>query len=140
MVDVCVVEHGPCVVHGQCMDARGGKTKFHMEGNGRQLVLRVLEAVSMKLSNTRVRWFSDHQNVVRILHVGSKKAELKEVAWEVFSLSVPSLVKIEVEWIPRELNLRADLLSRIIDLDDWMLNPAAFAELDKAWGQICQFP
>ena len=67
---MCVVEHGPCVVHGQCMDARGGKTKFHMEGNGRQLVLRVLEAVSMKLSNTRVHWwFSDHQNVVRILHV-----------------------------------------------------------------------
>ena len=83
---MCVVEHGPCVVHGQCMDARGGKTKFHMEGNGRQLVLRVLEAVSMKLLNTRVRWwFSDNQNVVRNMHDGSKKAELKEVAWEVFS-------------------------------------------------------
>ena len=83
-----VVEHGPCVVHDQCMDARGGKTKFHLEGNGWQLVLRVLEAVSMKLSNTGVCWFSDNRKVVRILHVGSKKAELKEVHGKFFSLSV----------------------------------------------------
>ena len=43
-------------------------------------------------------------------------------------------MKIEVEWIPRELNLRADLLRQIIDQDDWMINPAVFAELDKVWG------
>ena len=44
------------------------------------------------------------------------------------------VVKLKVESIPRELSLRADLLSQIIDLDVWMLNPAVFAELDKAWG------
>ena len=43
------------------------------------------------------------------------------------------IVKLRVEWIPRELNLRAGLLSQIRDLDVWMLNPAVFAELDKAW-------
>ena len=36
-------------------------------------------AITMKLFNKRVCWFSDNQNVVRMLHVGSKKAELKEV-------------------------------------------------------------
>ena len=51
-----------------------------------------------------------------------------------FSLSVCAQIKIEAEWILRELNLKADLLSRVVDLDDWMLNPVMFAELDRAWG------
>ena len=50
----------------------------------------------------------------------------------------------------RELNFKANLLSQIIDLDDWLLNPTVFAEIDKAWGphtvdrfasfQNCQLP
>lgn len=43
---------------------------------------------------------------------------------------------LEPEWIPRELNERADYLSCIVDYDDWQLNPAAFAELDVAWGPL----
>ena len=32
------------------------------------------------------------------------------------------------------MNARADLLSRIVDYDDWYLNPAVFAWLDSIWG------
>ena len=53
---------------------------------------------------------------------------------KVFALSVQFHIKLEPEWIPRELNEKADYLSRIRDLDDWMLNPVVFAELDAAWG------
>jgi len=28
----------------------------------------------------------------------------------------------------------ADYISRIVDYDDWMLNPAMFSELDTLWG------
>ena len=41
---------------------------------------------------------------------------------------------IEPEWIPRELNQQADYLSRIVDYDDWKLNPIVFADLDCLWG------
>ena len=36
--------------------------------------------------------------------------------------------------MPRELNQRADLLNRIVDYDDWYLNPAVFGWLDVMWG------
>ena len=76
--------------------------------------------------------FSDNQNVVRILYIGSKKVHLQSVALKIFSLSVCAQIKIEAKWIPRELNLKADLLSGLVDLDDWILNPVMFAELDRA--------
>ena len=47
-------------------------------------VLLVLLEVAEKLVNHRVRWFTDNQNVARILTVGSKKAQLHELANKVF--------------------------------------------------------
>ena len=91
-------------------------------------------AVAAKLSNFRVRWFTDNQNVARILVVGSKKPLLQAVALRIFSLTVQSQIRLEPEWIPRELNERADYLSRIIDYDDWQLNPSVFSELEDCWG------
>ena len=43
---------------------------------------------------------------------------------------------LEPEWIPRERNELADYISRIIDNDDWFLDPAVFAALDDLWGHI----
>ena len=126
-----VVEHGPCVAYGQWT-----QNEAQQSSTWRELaaVLRVLTAVAAKLLNVRVRWFTDNQNVARILLVGSKKPWLQEVALKVFSLSVQFQIKLEPEWIPRELNERADFLSRIIDYDDWQLNPVVFSELEEAWG------
>ena len=41
---------------------------------------------------------------------------------------------IELEWIPRKANQQADLISRIIDDDDWSLHPDLFKMLDTKWG------
>ena len=43
---------------------------------------------------------------------------------------------MEPEWIPREENQIADYISafsRIVDHNDWMLNPLVFEELDALW-------
>ncbi len=109
------VEHGPCVAYGQWAAEEAIQSSTWRELTA---VLRVLAAMAPKLSNTRVRWFTDNQNVVRILLVGSKKALLQAMALKVFALSVHYHVRLEPEWIPRELNERADFLSRVIDLDD----------------------
>ena len=81
-----------------------------------------------------IRWFSDNQNVVRIIKIGSRQPQLQEIALRIFTLSVNSHIHLQPEWIPRELNEQADYLSRIIDLDDWMLNPYIFSQQDAIWG------
>ncbi len=88
-------------------------------------VWRVIFSVASKLANTRVRWFTDNQNVARILQVGSRKPQLHAIALKVFALSVHFQIRLELEWIPRELNERADYLSRIIDYDDWLIKPVS---------------
>ena len=126
-----VVEHGPCVTYGQWEENEACQSSTWRE---LAAVLRVITAVADKLVNSRVRWFTDNQNVSRILQIGSKKPSLHSLALKVFSLVVQHQIRLEPEWIPRDLNERADYLSRIIDYDDWQLNPLIFAELDIAWG------
>ena len=48
-------------------------------------------------------WFTVNQNVARILQVGSKKPQLHALALKVFSLSLQHHIRLEPEWIPREL-------------------------------------
>ena len=126
-----VVQHGACIAYGQWTEheAQQGSTWRELSA-----VLQVLMAVATKLTNSRVRWFTDNQNVARILLVGSKKPILHALAVKVFSLSVQNHIRLEPEWIPRDLNERADALSRIVDYDDWMLNPVVFADIEKLWG------
>ena len=60
--------------------------------------------------NTRVRWFTDNQNMVRILEVGSRKPELQHEVVKVFNLALCFRIQLEPSWIPRELNEHADYL------------------------------
>ena len=66
-----MVEHGSCVSYGQWTPAEAGLSSTWRELSA---VWFVLSSVAEKLANCRVRWFTDNQNVVRILRVGSKKA------------------------------------------------------------------
>ena len=126
-----IVEHGCHVATGQWSEEDKVKSSTWRE---LMAVLLVLESFSTKLRNQRVRWFTDNQNVVRILQVGSKSLHLQEVAVRVLVLMIKHQIKIEPEWIPREENEMADYFSRIIDADNWMLNPEFFGMLDELWG------
>ena len=118
--------------HGQWTESEAEQSSTWRE---LAAILQVLMGVARKLANYRVRWFTDNQNVSRIiLMVGSKKAHLQDLALQVFSIAVQNNIKLEPECIPRELNERADYLSRIIDYDDWMLNPVVFGDVDQLWG------
>jgi len=97
-------------------------------------VKMVLESFKEKLRNERIRWFTDNQNVVRIVQYGSPKTLLQTEALNIFSTCTACHIRIEPEWIPREQNELADFYSRIVDYDDWMLNPMVFAWLDSLWG------
>ena len=41
---------------------------------------------------------------------------------------------MDIEWVPRSLNEKADYLSKIVDYDDWELAPEFFQQLDELWG------
>ena len=94
----------------------------------------VLESFESKLQNERVCWFIDNQNVVRIVLNGSKNPALQQEALAIFDTSVKARIHVEPEWIPREENQIADYISRMVDHDDWMLNPLVFGELNALWG------
>ena len=76
-------------------------------------VRMVLESFQAKLKNERVRWFTDNQNVVRIVQYGSKKPALQSKALGIFSACVGNNIRIEPEWIPREQNEIADYYSHV---------------------------
>jgi hypothetical protein len=44
------------------------------------------------------------------------------------------LISLEMQWIPRDLNARADEISRILDYDDYSINDYVFHDIDAMWG------
>ena len=125
-----MVEHGNLVANGQWSpdEARQSSTWCELRA-----VKMVLKSFQSKLKHERVRWFTDNQNVVRIVQYGSTKPSLQAEALGIVSLCVQGNIHLELEWIPREQNKLADYYSRVVDCDDWMLNPTIFAWLDTIW-------
>ena len=126
-----MVEHGNRVTNGQWLEHEAQESSTWRELRAVRLIL---ESFQTFLKNERVRWFSDNQNVVRIVQYGSRKPTLQAEALAIFSVCMRNLIRIEPEWIPREQNKFADYLSRLVEYDDWMLNPEVFSMLDAKWG------
>ena len=81
-----------------------------------------------------MKWCTDNQNVARIVQAGSRKPSLQQGALSIFERCMQHAIKLEMSWIPRSLNEKADYISRIIDHDDWLINPCVFAWLNSLWG------
>ena len=125
------VEHGCHIAHGQWLPQEASQSSTWRE---LRAVRRVLESLVTKLRNQRVRWFTDNQNVSRIITTGSKKPQLQAEALAIYSASVANNIRIEPEWIPRAENELADYLSCITDYDDWSLDHSIFLSIDQKWG------
>ena len=76
-----VVEIGPSISHGHWSPQEAA-----MSSTWRELraVFAVLQSFAEKLQGHTVKWFTDNQNVVRIVQVGSKKPHLQEGAMAIF--------------------------------------------------------
>ena len=125
------VEHGCHIAQGQWSSEEARQSSTWRELKAVRLVL---ESLVSKLANERVRWFTDNQNVCRIIMCGSRRPNLQEEAIAIFSISVANHIRIEPEWIPRDENHFADYLSRIVDYDDWCIDSNIFQYLDQRWG------
>ena len=111
----CTVEHGNVIATGQWSSSEAAQSSIWCE---LRAVRMVVESFKDKLRNERIQWFTDNQNVVRIIQYGSPKPLLQIEALCIFSICTNSHIRLEPEWIPMEDNKLADYYSRIVDFDD----------------------
>jgi hypothetical protein len=108
----------------------------HREMLGLERLLKVEEAdrcrANDQLKDTLV--FTDSFNTHLICDHGSSKPDLNEIAKRVFLFCVERSIRLEVRWVPREENIRADELSKLVSSGDWYLRKEWFQHLDHLWG------
>jgi len=85
------VEHGNLIANGQWSPDEVAKSSAWRE---LQAVRLVLESFQNKLRNEQIHWFSDNQNVVRIVQCGSKQPHLQSKALSIFA----TCLKKTSEW------------------------------------------
>ena len=125
------VEIGPDIAHGQWSQY---ETTLSSTWRELKAVALVLSSFIPKLAGHRVKWFTDNQNVVRIVEAGSRKQHLHCIALQIFETCFRNCIRLDMEWIPRTLNEKADYISRVQDFDDWRVDPQLFATIDSLWG------
>ena len=94
----------------------------------------VLASFATHLAGKEVRHRTDNQNAERIMSVGSRNYDLHNEAIKIYQICRQHNIRLTVEWVSRDLNTRADELSRLDDPDDYMLDPSCFEAVDKVWG------
>lgn len=99
-------------------------------------VYRVLVSLVHVLGNQRVKWFTDNTGVCSIVAKGSMKPELQDLALRIFRFTMLNSIHLEVEWIPREQNERADYLSKIVEVDDWDISRNVLNMVQFKWGKL----
>ena len=72
--------------------------------------------------------------MARALFNGSKKQVLHNVALNIFNLCVDNKINLLPEWVPRDDNVIADMASKNVDRNDFMLHPDIFTALNILWG------
>jgi len=93
-----------------------------------------LKSFSTQLHGKFVKLYTDNQNVVRIISVGSTVHDLQKLAISIFQICIAANVALEIAWVPRALNFTADHFSKVFDFDDWSVNKYIFTFFESRWG------
>ena len=104
------------IVHSMWKDEELDKSSTWRE---MQAIFYILHSLYEFLSKKLVKIYTDNQNVVRTCSVGSMKPDLQCLALQIYEFCVQHSITIELEWIPRNLNVQADIYSKMFDFDHW---------------------
>ncbi|GAQ87894.1 hypothetical protein KFL_003850140, partial [Klebsormidium nitens] len=132
---------GHVVISGQQHFAHGAWAPDEVHGcrssTWRELqgLHRLLRSVGHLLRGHRVIARGDAQNVFWILDRGGSRLEhLQEICLDIFWLCHSLHIDLTPDWVPRAQNELADYLSKLVDYDDFGLQPAAFSHLLQQLG------
>ena len=100
-----VLELGPHVVHGEWSESEASQSLTWRE---LEAVYQVLCSYARQLRVHAIKWFTDNQNVVHVVQVGSRKPHLQDGAMSVFETCFQHGIRLQMEWIPHSLNDKAD--------------------------------
>ena len=64
------------------------------------------------------------------------KRDLRELSLDIFQFCSKNSISIEIEWICRESNTKADMISNFIDIDDWRISFELLYLLQDRWGKL----
>ena len=62
------------------------------------------------------------------------KLDLHRLAIKIFQFCAEHSIRLEVQWIPRIENEKADWISRLGAFDDWQITHDHFLSLEELWG------
>jgi hypothetical protein len=82
--------------------------------------------------NCSVTLHTDSYNAAAILTKGSNKTRLNGYARKVLLCCQARNIKLKCVWIPRDINMFADSISRFLDLDDHTITGTAFHDICSA--------
>ena len=108
----CTTSWGTAEILGSWSNAEKGKSSTWKET---EVIRRVLNSNVAVIRRKKVKIYSDNKNVQSVLKVCSCKEDLQNIASEDFEISHSNDISMSVPWIPRELNKKADYLSRCRD-------------------------
>lgn len=108
---------------------------------GRRSIWRGLSAIEFLLllrlpilCMAHVRWYSDHRVTAKIIEVGSMRFEWHTPTLKVFIICYEHSIHLDIEWILRDCNTRANVISKLIDFDDRQVTEDVFKDLGNLWG------
>ena len=84
----------------------------------------------------RIKWFTDNTSVCSIVNKGSMKPDLQDLALRIFQFTSINSIHLEIEWIPRSENSRADYLSKIVEVDDLGIASDVLNMIGSKWAKI----
>ena len=90
----------------------------------------MLESFAPLAAACRVGHRSDNQASGSIIQIGSRLANLYEVAMKIFRICFSHKIARKTEWIPREANERAGFLSKLVDTGGWQVLAHLFNPLE----------
>lgn len=126
-----IVSCGTAVAHHMWDDFEREQSSTWRELKALEIALHSFES---KVAGKVVKWYTDCKNVAHVVHVGSMKPGLQSLAISIFTFCLQHNISLELEWIPRSLNDKADSISRIYDTDTWETSNDFYSFVDNLFG------
>lgn len=97
----CTVELKEKIFHCNWSEYEQSLSSTWRELRAIQLTLISFKSV---LKNSTVKWHIDNQNCVSIIHKGSKKMHLQNLAYGIFKICMNEKIYLQPSWVPRSEN------------------------------------